>query len=170
MFSMKEKQELSDFTEEFGDKLDGPYVWKQLHLDNNEVTFYRSGTNPSCFSIYTLGIDEEKKEIILDLKAICSSPRSSKGGIVSDNLLHYCFNRLRLRRGKSDGDWALFDLEYRMRTILNSKEFRDYTGRIKLEAINEEYVVAFYVKNGYSFDPPRCNTDDSLLPMKKKFI
>ena len=61
--SNKERIELSDFTQEFGDRLSGPHVWDLLHQDNNEVTVYKCSTDPSCYTIFTIKIDEEKKEI-----------------------------------------------------------------------------------------------------------
>ena len=163
--SNKERKELSNLTQEFGDRLSGPYVWDLLHQDNNEVTVYKRTTDPSCFTIFNINLDEENKEIILHLKAICSESRKRKGN-TNINLLINQFSKLKTAKGRSDGDYALFDLEYRLRTIMASNEFRDYTARIILESINKEYVVAYYVKNGFNFDN-RQTEDRSLVPMQK---
>ena len=168
MLSKKEKQEISDFTQEFGGNLSGPYVWEQLHLDNNEVTTYRQVHDQTCFSVYKIRSDDEERELILELKAICSSGRKEKKRENDNvNLLRDQFSKLKIRKRKTDGDFALFDLEYRLRTILSSEQFAGFTAKIQLDAINIEYVVAFYVKNGYNFDRTRTLEESSLLPMKK---
>ena len=168
--SNKERNELSDFTQEFGDRLSGPHVWNLLHQNNNEVMVYKRSTDPSCFTIFTIKIDDESKEISLHLEAICSGSRKrkEKKNVASYNLLVDNFNKLKTVRTKSDGDYALFDLEYRIRTIMACNEFREYKAKIHLGAINKEYVVAFYVRNGYNFDRAGLlDQESSLIPMKK---
>ena len=168
--STNEKQELSDFTEEFGDRLSGPHVWDLLHQDNNKVTVYKNTTDTKCYTIFTIKKDDEKKEIILHLEAICSESRKRKEKKnATYNLLIDKFNKLKTEAtSRSNGDYALFDLEYRIRTIMASNEFRGYTAKILLGAINKEYVVAFYVKNGFNFDRSNRQTEDSsLVPMQK---
>lgn len=167
--SNKERNELSDFTQEFGDRLSGPHVWDLLHQDNNQVTVYKRSTDPSCYTIFTIEVDDETKEIILHLKAICSASHKKKEQTdVTYNLLIENFNKLKTVRTKSDGDYALFDLEYRIRTIMACNEFREYKAKILFGAINKEYVVAFYVRNGYNFDPNGLlDQESSLIPMKK---
>ena len=76
--SNKERKELSNLTQEFGDRLSGPYVWDLLHQDNNEVTVYKNTTDTKCYTIFTIKKNDEKKEIILNLEAICSESHKRK--------------------------------------------------------------------------------------------
>ena len=166
--SEKEKKEISDFTQEFGDRLSGSYVWDLLHDKKNKVTTYRRASDDqSCFSVFTIDVDYENRELTLHLKAICSSGRKHKKTKENStlNILQYSFEKMMTRKAKSDGDYALFDLECRLQYILNSSEFRYYKAKIQLDSINKEYVVSFYVRNGYTLDCTR--TSEYLVPMKK---
>ena len=168
--SEKEKNEIIDFTQEFGDTLSDVHVWHLLHDKENKVTtttYRRASDDQSCFSVFTIDVDYENKELTLHLKAICSSGRRHKKTKENStlNILQYSFEKMMTRKTKSDGDYALFDLEFRLRCILNSSEFRYYKAKIQLESINKEYVISFYVRNGYTLDCTR--TSEYLVPMKK---
>ena len=171
--TLEKYTELIALTTQRGGSLDPEFVGKHLEERENHVVIYNRNTKlipeetggSSGFIIYT--IEHKDHIIVCNLICILSIDNKQKiSDILNEDVPDWKLKSRKKLEAQGCGDMALKDLENVVKAMLVAEQGVE-TAEICLESVNVEYVVGFYIKNGF-VPTSAVPSEDGVIHMRKR--